>query len=131
MTQMGEVPDLSPDPEDVLQVEAPEPVVQVRTVGPVRVQELPRVSAGIRGLTVGTSPRQLLTSDPHRARATILAAGDVLLGGSAQEVAGGQPGLWPAGQVLEFGATDELWAAVATGPDDTQVTVIQERWADG
>lgn len=130
-TTAGIVPDFSPDPDDVLQVEAPEPVVQVRTVGPVRVQDLPRVSAGIRGVTVPqVSARQLLTADPHRATATIITSDlPVLIAGSAQEVIGGQPGQLPAATMLLFGATDELWAQGVGG--DTTVTVIQERWADG
>ncbi|MBW5252043.1 hypothetical protein JGS39_24090 [Streptomyces sp. P01-B04] len=132
MTTMQGVPDLSPDPDDVLQVEAPEPVVQVRPVGPVRVQDLPRVSAGIRGLTVPDGPpKQLLTADPHRATATIITSDlAILIGGSAQDIQGGQPGQLPAGTVLKFGATDELWAT-ALGGTVTTVTVIQERWANG
>jgi hypothetical protein len=123
---------LEPDVDDVLQIEAPEPVVAVRTEGPVRTQSLPRKSAGIRGLTVGdTVAKQLLAADPHRASATVITSDLVILiGGSAQEVTGGQPGRIPVGTAVEFGATDELWA-VCTGGTTTVVTVIQERWADG
>ena len=129
---MSSEPDLSPDPDDVLQVEAPEPAVRVEVVGPARVQALPRVSAGIRGLTVVDGPpKQLLTADPHRASATVITADTaILIAGSAQEVSGGQPGQIPAGTVVVFGSTDELWAAAAEGVATT-VTVIQERWANG
>ena len=125
-------PDLSPDPEDVFQVEADEPVVKVKAEGPVRVQTLPRQSAGIRGVTVPDGPaKQLLAADPSRAIARIITSDKaILIAASKQEVEGGQPGQIPIGTVVEFTAADELWAA-CLGGTTTTVTVIQERWANG
>ena len=129
---MTDLPELEPDTDEVLQVEEVDvPAVKVTVEGPARVQLLPTKSAGIRGITVpDTGARRLMTADPHRARAVVITdAVAVLIGGSQQEVDGGQPGKIPAGMRVEFGATDELWARSVTG--ETTVTVIQERWANG
>ncbi|MFC9596257.1 hypothetical protein ACFTUC_41495 [Streptomyces sp. NPDC056944] len=126
-----ELPELEPDAEEVLQVEDyADPVVKVCVEGPTRVQLLPTKSAGIRGITVGASAKRLLTADPHRARATII-TDDVAIwiGGSQQEVDGGQPGKIPSSTRIDFGATDELWAKSAAA--ETTVCVMQERWANG
>lgn len=126
-------PELEPDISEVLQREDDyaEPTVKVCVEGPVRTQALPRKSAGIRGITVeSTSAKRLLTADPSRASATIMTGSvAVSIGGSKQEVEGGQPGQMPANQVWTLGASDELWASSTSGA--TTVTVIQERWADG
>lgn len=124
----------SPDPDEILQLEDTEPAAVKTTVeGPVRTQSLPRVSSGIRGVTVPDGPpKRLLTADPHRASATIIPIGQpLLIAGSAQEVSGGQPGQIPAGIAVTFTAADELWGACATALTSMTVTVIQERWANG
>lgn len=123
-------PDLSPDPDEVLQVEAPEPTVRVKIEGPTRVQILPRTSGGIRGVTVGTTPVRLCVGDPHRAAAHILTDDvAVRIAGSQQELTGGQPGKLGAGKSFDWDVVDELWAMTETGT--TTVTVVQKRWADG
>lgn len=124
-------PDMEPDIGEVLQREDdPEPTVKVTVEGPVRTQALPRKSAGIRGISLdSTAAKRLLTADPSRAQATIMTgAVAITIGGSKQEVEGGQPGQMPANQVWTLGASDELWASAASS---TTVTVVQERWADG
>ena len=127
-----ELPELEPDAEEILQTEGDyaEPVVKVCVEGPARVQLLPTKSAGVRGVTVGATAKRLMTADPHRARATVITDDvAVWIGGSQQEVEGGQPGKIPVSMKVEFGATDELWAMSTAA--DTLVTVIQERWANG
>lgn len=121
-----------PEPEEILQFEeGADPTVSVAVEGPVRTQELPRKSAGIRGVTVKDGPPTLLLrADPHRARAVIIPSGaPLLIAGSRQEIQGGQPGQLPDGQQLEFCARDELWGQ-SLGVSSITVTVIQERWAE-
>lgn len=124
--------DLEPDPDEVLQVEDDEPTVCVVVQGPVRTQSLPRKSAGIKGVTVKDGPpTQLLRADPYRASAVIIPMGDpILIGGSEQEIQGGQPGQIPADTPVTVTARDEVWVQ-ALGVAALTVTVIQERWAEG
>jgi hypothetical protein len=127
--------DMTPDPSDIVQAEydpnETTPAVHVCVEGHVRTQELPRVSAGIRGVPCSPDAAvRLLSADPTRAVARLIPyAGDILIGGSKQECEGGQPAPLAVGTVLEVTAADEVWAVAMT--DATTVLVVQERWSNG
>lgn len=127
--------DLQPDTLEVLQ-EEPEYVMSVQgcvTVrGPVRTQELPRKSGSTRTVSLGTSPKRLLTADHRRAWARLRAldAADVAYAfneASAGELATSYE--LPAGEAEDLDATTELWVRAVTGT--ARVALATANWADG
>jgi len=126
--------DLTPDTDAVYQEEAaparmtPIPVV---TEGPVRVQQLPTRSAGMRTYDLTpTVPQRILDADPRRRRALLQVQGDdVMLGSSQASAAAGA--LFADGTLLELTTCDEVWARSATAPAVTcTLGVLNEQWAD-
>lgn len=119
------------EPADLVQdvphtaVMLPAPVV---VQGPVRVQELPRTSSGMHTVTVGTTPKRVLTADPRRAKALLVSrTADMYFGGSQAEALGGYGAWWPLGTVLPLHHCDEVWISAVSGTTD--ITVITESWS--
>jgi hypothetical protein len=127
--------ELQPDVDEVLQVEEPagvEPVVRVEQQGPVRTQSLPRKAGATRTITVNAlpTPYRLLTANPRRAQATIIADLPIrvaLNAAAAQDE--GTMALWPGLVPLTVMATTEVWVAAETGT--ASVSVVSEFWATG
>lgn len=133
---MPEQPDLQPDDLEALQAEpGPEPAVNVQlvgTMGPVRVQDLPRKAGATRTrLGVTTTPVRVLGADHRRAIARVVSIGQAMLFAlsytSSQDPS--TMATWPAGLVFELTADTELWVASSTGT--TTISVMTEFWATG
>ena len=128
------MPDLQPDPSEVMQEEGETlssvPVVVEEVKAPVRVQVLPRKGGSTRTRTVSAVPVQLLTADHWRANTILM--GDVAFRVAFSQAAAQDSStmaLWPGLVPLSVDATVEVWA-VAAG-DDVQLSIITTRWAEG
>lgn len=128
-TRHTPTPDMQPDLGDVLQEEAPElGVVPVKICEPVEARELPSKRLGPRTVPLGsTVASKLLSRDPRRKSATIIArTQDILIGANQSQAQ--LSGAWVPGVVpLVITAEAELWA-IGDGAS-TDVTVIEEYWA--
>lgn len=125
-----------PDTEAVLQDETPfgsteEPPVNVRAVGPTRVQVLPFKAASTIQVTVGTTPRRLFQADHRRGRTTVVSVGQNMYvafnAAAAADVS--RMALWPQNVPLRVTADSEVWVAAATAT--TVVSGVAELWATG
>jgi hypothetical protein len=122
-------PDMAPDLDEVQQVEDPSRhLVPVEICGPVEARELPSKRFAARTVNVGTSAGvRLLSADPRRKFATIIArTQDILIG--ANQAQAQLNGAWVPG-VVPFVITSvtEVWA-VGSGAA-TDVSVIEEYFA--
>lgn len=127
----------TPETEDVLAEEEPEPIairpVPVSVEGSVRVEQPSDRSGGIYTVQVplesGGVPVKLLNADPRREAATIVPLdADIYLGLERGDVIDSPgAGRWPAAVPLVYRLSDELWATAVTAA--TTVTVIVEQWA--
>jgi hypothetical protein len=129
--------ELEPTESQVLQEEPDTdlvdvPVIVTGVVGPVRVQELPRRTASARTWTVSTTPVQVLTADPYRAVAVLVADTDVFVG-HVQHGAGDDitSAWWPQGVPLVVTATVDVHVRCARSDQTARVSVRTERWATG
>lgn len=127
---MSHVPsqDMAPDIEEVLQTEDESAhVIPVTVCDPVEVRELPSKRIAPRTVVVSaTVGTKLLSADPRRKFATIIArTDDILIGANqAQTILGAWvPGVLP----LMVTTISELWAK--GDGSETDVTVIEEYWA--
>lgn len=122
-------PGMQPDLDDVLQVENVDPhLVPVKVCEPVDARELPAKRLSTRTVPVGTlAGVKLLSADPRRKSATIIArTQDILIG--ANQAQAQLSGAWVPGVLpLAITSVSEVWA-VSTGAD-TDVSVIEEYWA--
>lgn len=116
--------------------ELPIPAVPVHVDGPVQVQGLPPRTSVVRTLTVdNVTPAELLSRDPRRCRAVIIAfSANIVIGlNSADVIAqGGSPATGatvPANQMLTIYGWSRLFVASKTATP-AQVSVITESWAD-
>lgn len=110
------------------------PVQVVSIDAPVRTQALPRktCTTQTRTLTAGAVARRLLTADPYRGQATLIADHAVYV--SAHETGADDDGTsawWPANVPLVITAVTELWARAASDQDASVVGILVERWATG
>lgn len=125
--------DLQPDELEALQAEATtvQPAVIVKHEGPVRIQELPRKSAGSRTRTVTTTMTKLLSADHRRAKAVLIATGNPIYiafsNASAQDPS--TCGIWPVGVPYTLTADSELWVGSTTAT--AVVSIFTEFWATG
>lgn len=126
------VDDINPDKDDVLQVEDPDPqAVEVRIVGPAKVQQLPHKGGSTRTRTIGTTPVRMLSADHRRARAVLMSVGANALFALGKEQAADPStmALWPQNVSFVVTTDTEVWAAAATGT--TSMSVMTELWAEG
>lgn len=110
------------------------PVRVVAVDAPVRTQALPRKTATTqtRTLTAGAVARRLLTADPYRAQATLIADHAVYV--SAHETGADDAGTsawWPANVPLVITAVTEVWARAVSDQDASVLGILVERWATG
>lgn len=137
-------PDFEPDDSVVLQTEdVPLATIPVGVEGPVRVQALPRKSAGGRTLpAVGVNPVMLFPADPLRAEAVLISSGPMIVAFSQHAFGDDQDQpaavIWPANVPFVCRAVTELWAR--SGDPDTgtpgaylpiSVSAYRENWAQG
>lgn len=103
------------------------PVVVVRAV---RTKELPSRSTGVLTFVLGATPVRLLTRDPKRTRATVIAFDqDMIIGTTSnQALSASSGGRWPNLGPLVWGGSEELWATAFTGAGSC--TVIIDQWED-
>lgn len=126
------VDDINPDKDDVLQVEDPDPqAVEVRIVGPAKVQQLPHKGGATRTRIISTTPVKLLSADHRRARAVLMSVGTNVLYalGKEQAVDPSTMALWPQNVPYVVTADTEVWAVAVVGP--TSVSITTEMWAEG
>lgn len=121
--------DMQPDLEEVLQTEdIALQHIPVDVCGPVETRELPSKRLSARTVTVGTvAAAKVLSADPRRKFATIIARTSDILIGSNQSGAL-LSGAWVPGSVpFVITTVSEVWA-VGDG-DATDVSVIEEYFA--
>jgi hypothetical protein len=120
---------MEPDLDEVQQVQEDEKyVIPVEVCGPIEARELPSKRVSARTVVVGTAAGvKLLSTDPRRKFATIIARTQDILVGATQSQAQ-LSGAWVPGS-LPFVVTSvaELWA-IGDGAE-TNVSVIEEYWA--
>lgn len=121
-----------PTTADVVQEEDPAGLarVPVTVEGPVRVVDLPAKAGGLFtvagvGQAVGV---RILSEDPRRKHATVLATDQNVRYGASQAAAENGGALWPANIPLVWSAKSELWATAVTST--TAISVVVEQWAD-
>jgi len=130
------IPDTQADAEEVLQVEstnvariAPVPVV---IDGPVETRRLPGKSGYIRAipLPINAPPELILSADPRRYRAQLVARGGVVrLGSTPEQFSNGYYFELVNGALsVEITHTGDVWAAAIAA--DVSVGVIAEYWTD-
>jgi hypothetical protein len=126
---------VEPDVGEVVQYEpeaGPSGPVAVMVTGPVQTREVPAAGyPGYRTETVGAVGVRLLSLEPRRKAATILALdGDVWLATSqagAQAGAGGAM-RWPGGVPYVCQHMHEVWACAVSGTVTVGVETVQ--WAE-
>jgi hypothetical protein len=127
-------PELQPDVEEVLQAEEPagdEPTVRVRVTNPTRTQSLPtKAGSTLRRTVTASSPFHLLTANPRRRRATIIADAAFLIAFARHTSEDASTSAeWPALVPLTIEATVDVYARAVTGT--AELSVISEYWATG
>lgn len=133
------VPDLQPDTDDILQVEAgPEPAVLVDVQGPVRNQPLP-TKAGASFTRTGVpvvnaanpTALQVLRADHRRAVAFITSFDQDMFIGFSRSTATDTSRMtrWPVGTPYPCSATTDIFVAAVTGV--AAISVSTELWATG
>ncbi|HET7641155.1 MAG TPA: hypothetical protein VFK47_20770 [Ktedonobacteraceae bacterium] len=122
--------DFYPKVDEVFQDETAEKyVIPVCIEDVVRVQELPRKSAGFQGFPLATGTAvKVLERDPRRASAVIVASGNpVALGGQQQVALGSQAFILPVGVLLTVRDFNEMWATSTTG--NATLSIMNEQWS--
>lgn len=122
-------PGMQPDLDEVLQVENVDPhLVPVKVCEPVEAREIPSKRISPRTVPVDiTAGVKLLSADPRRKNATIIARSQDLMIGTTQSQAQ-LSGAWiPKVVPLPITSCAELWAIGSGGATD--VSVIEEYWA--
>lgn len=122
--------DMAPDLDVVQQVEDYDKlhIIPVKVCEPTEVRELPSKRIAPRTVSVtGTAGAKLLSADPRRKFATIIArSADITIG--ASQSAAQLTGAWvPSVVPFTVSSVSELWA-MSTGAT-TDVSVIEEYWA--
>lgn len=120
----SEVPaDVTPDLDELLQLESAKFTVPVRHDGPLEVHELPSRVAVVSDFGVTTTWQRVLGADLKRKRVTIV-------GDQAWVVSHGPfgGGTWPANVPLVWCSASQVFAKVGTGT--ATLTIINEEWAD-
>lgn len=122
--------DMAPDLDVVQQAEDYDKLhlIPVKVCEPTEVRELPSKRVSARTVPVITTAGiKLLSADPRRKFATILARSQDIRIGSSQSAAQ-LTGAWVPGVVpLQITTVAELWAVGDTAATD--VSVIEEYWA--
>lgn len=121
--------DMAPSLDEVLQSDYDEPhVIPVKLCEPTEVRELPSKRISTRTVPlIATAGSKLLSADPRRKFATIIArSSDIRIGSSQAEAQ--LTGSWiPSAVPLPITSKAELWAMGDGAPTD--VSVIEEYWA--
>lgn len=121
--------DMAPSLDEVLQTDYDEPhVIPVKLCEPTEVRELPAKRISTRTVAViATAGSKLLSSDPRRKSAIVIArTQDIRIGSSQSESQ--LTGSWiPKTLILPVTSKGELWAMGDGAPTD--VSVIEEYWA--
>jgi hypothetical protein len=120
---------MEPSLTEVQQVEVDDKfVVPTKLCEPAEVRELPSKRIASRTVTVtATEGAKLLSVDPRRKFATIIARSDDIMIGATQSQAM-LTGAWVPGVVpLVVSSVSELWAMADS--ITTDVSVIEEYWA--
>jgi hypothetical protein len=129
-------PDFQPDVNEVLQDESystlttvPVCVEEIKT--PVRTQSLPRIGPPTTATKTITTATRVLTSNPRRGSATIIAIdNDILVAfNSASKEDPSTMAHWPKGVPLILNHTSEVW--IASASTSSIVGIVTERWAAG
>jgi hypothetical protein len=96
---------------------------------PLTVRALPAVDGQTNTVAIGTGIDgvKLLSENPLRGRALLVADGDYYLGFTKGEVEGGR-GRVPAGHPIELTARTEIWVAGDAATSATYVTAVAEFW---
>lgn len=122
--------DMKPDLDEVLQLDTPPELtaIPVTISEPVEARELPSKRIAPRTVTLDfATAGQLLSRDPRRKQATLIArTQDILIGANQSQA--GLTGAWIPGTVpFVVTSVAELWG-IGNGAG-TDVTVIEEYWA--
>lgn len=132
----SQIPDMQPDPEEVLQVE-PDRVLDSSSVpvavdGPVRVQTLPASPqwAVFRQTIDQSTPQQLIGADARRKRCVIMGEGSFgfFLGNDRVGMTSGRVFRSTVNVPLEFTHTGEIWGLGDGG--SAILSVYIEQWTD-
>lgn len=118
-----------PSMEEVFQGGEKNPAIPVCLSEPVRIQELPKKSAGFQGftLTAGISVK-VVEKDAKRAKATLLATNQpILLGGNQQMALTSNAFILPVGIPLVIENTGEIWATASV--NTAVLSVLNEQWS--
>lgn len=122
--------DMKPDLNEVLQLDVPPEltVIPVTIAEPVESRELPSKRIAPRTVPLLTNAAsQLLSRDPRRKRATLIArTGDIRIGAN-QSQAQLNGGWLPDLTFITIATEAEVWGIADTVATD--VTVIEEYWA--
>lgn len=113
-----------PELDELQQREIVAPVVPVKHVGAILVQELPSRSAPIFSLSLTTDRQCVVSQDLSRRRVTIIADQDF----NISKTSSGNSAPWYAKVPLTLQHCDSLYAYVDNGT--AELTVIVENWAD-
>lgn len=129
MTEHVPTPDMEPELSEVLQEEPDDAhIIPVKVCEPVESRELPTKRLAPRTVNVSaTVGTKLLSADPRRKSALIVArSSDIILGVTQSQA--GLGGSWYPGSVpFPTTTVGELWAK-GDGAS-TDVSVIEEYWA--
>lgn len=124
-TTVGSLEDLEQQEPEDYNIRA----VPVNVEGPVQVQFLPARKAVYRNISITTTAQQLLSDDPRRARAIIVAVdGDIYLGASSQEITQGIGFRLPDPQSIDILHSRAVWVGAVAGT--VQISLLVENWAD-
>jgi hypothetical protein len=123
-----------PDFAELVDAEAPPVAMQaipVAVPGAVRTQELASTYGGLATLSaVGYQTAvRVLTADPRRRNATVLALSQNIRFGRTQAQANLAGAVWLSQVPLVVHARDELWVSCATSGQSTDVSLVVERWS--
>lgn len=121
-------PELEPDLQDVLQVEAPLSAMPVRQEGPVRTKPLPNDERAGKTMSVdNTKFVQLLTADPYRAFATIETFDQEIYLSFAPNTQYGDPNVQRCRKSATYYITARTYVGVAAVTGTAVVSMAQER----
>jgi hypothetical protein len=124
-------PELEPDLQDVLQVEAPLSAMPVRVEGPVRFQHLPTKERSAKTATVGSSAFvQLLAADPYRAFATVEAFDQDVYLSYSPATSYGDPNVQRLRKGATYTITARTYVGIAAVTATTVISMAQERLAN-
>lgn len=132
---------ITPDLDEVEQLEPEAACLDVDVRGPVRVHALPSRHAIMHQVTVGTTPVQIMGRDLRRARVLLWAVAEAAAayyvgtrddetaaGTAAAALAAADDGSGGAPMVLELRHSEPLYVRAVTGT--VTVSFVVEQWAD-